>query len=100
MAHQPTVFAIRGASGKIASTPGRTAIGQNAYRHIRNRLAATSVVDPVFFAGRFGSWLGSCQLPQSKEFVMLSGMNRVRVNHKCAGHRSWLAETYRIVAAR
>jgi hypothetical protein len=57
---------------------GRTAIGHNAYRHIRKRLAATSVVDPVFFAGRFVPWLRSWQLRQSNESVMLSGMNRLR----------------------
>jgi hypothetical protein len=34
----------------------------DAYRHIRSRLAATSVVAPVFFAGRFALCTRSCQL--------------------------------------
>src|ERR1700730_8322808 len=48
-----------------------------AYRHIRRRLAATSVVAP-FLAGRFEACIRSCQLGESNEVTMLSGMNRLR----------------------
>jgi hypothetical protein len=33
----------------------------HSYRHNRSRLAATSVVVPLFFTGRFLPWLRSCQ---------------------------------------
>jgi hypothetical protein len=49
-----------------------------AYRHIRSRLVATSVVALVFFAGRFALCTRSCQLWASNEFRMTLGMNRLR----------------------
>src|SRR5262249_7313523 len=50
----------------------------HSYRHKRSRLAATSVVVPLFFTGRLVRWLRSCQFRRSNESVMLFGMNRLR----------------------
>jgi hypothetical protein len=48
------------------------------YRHIRSRLAATSVVAPDFLAGRFDPCTRSRQPRHSKRSVTASGINRLR----------------------
>ena len=57
--------------------------GPAGYRHIRSRLAATSVVPLGFLVGRFGSCTRSRQPRPSNQSTTPSGINRLREAYTC-----------------